>query len=118
MQQKMHPRPPRANRRASRVVQSRGAAPGTDWIALDNGSERPSRRLPARSPLGHRLIKPHPYFDGGEFDECEIVFGMFFEAHGDDPEVFDFVEEALDAVAISVEEGAECRLVLSDVPTA
>ncbi len=33
---------------------------------------------------------------------------MFFEARGDGPEVFEFVEEALDEVAISIEEGAEC----------
>jgi len=38
---------------------------------------------------------------------------MFFETRGDGPEVLDLVEEALDEVAVSVEEGAECGLGLA-----
>ena len=36
---------------------------------------------------------------------------MLFEAGGDGPKVLEFIEEALDEVAVAVEERAECRLV-------
>lgn len=62
--------------------------------------------------LGDRLIKPHPNSRGGEFDEGEVVGVVLFVARGDGPEVFELAEEALDEVAISVEEAAEGR----DVP--
>ena len=63
--------------------------------------------------LGDRLIKPHPDSRRGEFDEGEVVGVVLFVARGDGPEVFELAEEALDEVAISVEEAAEGRDVLT-----
>lgn len=51
--------------------------------------------------------EPHPDFGGCEFDECEIIGVVFFVTGGDGSEVFELVEEALDEVAVSVEEPAE-----------
>ena len=56
---------------------------------------------------------PDPYSDGSEFDEGEIVVGMLFVSCCDGAEVFEFVEEALDQVALSVEIGAEGGHVLA-----
>src|SRR3546814_9635524 len=75
----------------------------------------PSRRLPAG--LGHRLIKSHPDSGGGEFDEREEVSVVFFIAGGNGSEVFEFVEETLDDVAITVEKAAEGRDVRSEEHT-
>src|SRR5262245_31578760 len=60
-------------------------------------------------PLGHRLIEPHPNSGGGEFDESEIIGVILFEPRCDGPEMLQFAEEALDQIAIAVEEGAEGR---------
>jgi hypothetical protein len=48
--------------------------------------------------------KSHPYFDGGEFDEREVIGLVFFETRRDGTEVFELVEEALDKIAQPVEE--------------
>ena len=57
--------------------------------------------------LGHRLISAHPDSCGCEFDECEIVGGVLLVPGRDGSEVLELVEEALDAVPRSVQEGAE-----------
>ncbi len=57
--------------------------------------------------------KPHPDSYGCELDEGEVVGVVLFIARGDGPEVFEFVEEALDEVAVSIEKGAERRHRLS-----
>ena len=59
--------------------------------------------------LGHRLIKSHPNTDGGKFDRSEIVLWQFVISGSDGPEVFEFVEEALDEIAMAVEQRAEGR---------
>lgn len=64
-------------------------------------------------PLGHRLINTKPDFDGCEFDQGKVVFGVLFEAGGDGSEVLEFVEEALDEIALAIEVGAEGRDVLA-----
>ncbi len=53
--------------------------------------------------------KSHPNSYCGELDEGEVVGVVLFIARGDGSEVFEFIEEALDEVAVSVEEGAERR---------
>src|SRR3972149_3306702 len=63
--------------------------------------------------LGHRLIKSHPDSGRGELDTGEIVVGAFVVARGDASEVFEFVKEALDEVAVAIKEGAEGRDVLA-----
>ena len=57
--------------------------------------------------LGHQLISAHPDACGGELDEGEVVGVVLFVAGGDGAEVLELVEEALDEVAVAVEEGAE-----------
>ena len=58
-------------------------------------------------PVRHQLISAHPDSCGCEFDECEIVGGVLLVAGRDGSEVLELVEEALDAVPRSVQEGAE-----------
>ena len=55
--------------------------------------------------LGHRLIKSHPDSDGSEFDGSEIVFRTLVVSGCDGSEVFELVEEALDEIAVAIEEG-------------
>src|SRR3954465_14095723 len=70
-------------------------------VALVNGA-------PTLPPgLGHRLISAHPDSCSCEFDECEIVGGVLLVPGRDGSEVLELVEEALDAVSRSVQEGAE-----------
>jgi len=57
--------------------------------------------------LGHRLISPQPDAGCCEFDDGEVVRGMFFVSGRDGPEVFDLAEEAFDEVPVAVEEWAE-----------
>src|SRR5262249_20523716 len=59
--------------------------------------------------LGHRLIRAHPNSGGRELDEGEVVGVMLFEPRCDGAEMLEFAEEALDQIAIAVEEGAEGR---------
>lgn len=59
----------------------------------------PSPRTPT-----HKIA---PDSGGGEFDEREEVSVVFFMAGGNGAEVFEFVEEALDDVPITVEKAAE-----------
>jgi len=49
----------------------------------------------------------------GEGDSGEEVSGEFVVSCGDGPEVFEFVEEALDEVALSIERGIDAALDLS-----
>jgi hypothetical protein len=63
--------------------------------------------------LGHRLIKAHPDSKGSEFDAGEEVIGRFVVARGYGAVVFDFVEEALDEISVSVKVGAEGRHILA-----
>src|SRR5215213_7857204 len=83
--------------------------PKADWLSscpslgpLLQGMTETERR-----PLGHRLISAHPDSCGCEFDECEIVGGVLLVPGRDGSEVLELVEEALDAVPRSVQEGAE-----------
>lgn len=59
--------------------------------------------------LGHGLIIAQPNTGGGELDHGEVVRGALFVARGDAPKMFDFVEKALDEVALFVEFGIEGR---------
>src|SRR5215212_8687590 len=63
----------------------------------------PIRR--SRSPTH----KPHPDLESGELDEGEIIGVVLLEASGDGSEVLELVEEALDEVAVAVQEWAEGR---------
>ena len=62
--------------------------------------------------LDHLLISSHPDTDGGELDEGEVIGGVLLVAGGDGPEVLELVEEALDEIAVAIEEGAEGGLCL------
>src|SRR5829696_5373332 len=82
----------------------------------DNIDLSPSEKLTLRyiaegerhpHELGHRLISAHPDSCGCEFDECEVVGGVLLVPGRDGSEVLELVEEALDAVPRSVQEGAE-----------
>ena len=57
--------------------------------------------------LGRGLISTQPDADCGDFDHGEVVSGELFVARCDAPELFEFVEEALDPVAHAVEIAAE-----------
>src|ERR1700722_807635 len=59
--------------------------------------------------LGHRLIMAQPKVHGSQLEHGEEVRGVLFVARGEPPEVFDAVEEALDAVAFAIEHRAEAR---------
>ena len=50
-----------------------------------------------------------PYTDRGELDGCEVVVVSLIVSGRDSSEVFEFVEEAFDQVAIFVEEVTEHR---------
>src|ERR1700722_1033232 len=62
-----------------------------------------SWRISSRSPTH----KPKPYPDGGEFDEGEVVGVVLFVARRPGPEMFEFVEEALDEISKAIEVAAE-----------
>ena len=66
------------------------------WVDLEDGRTLgiPLVWFP-RSPTH----KAHPNSGGGEFDDCEIVFGMLFVSGSDSTVVFDFAKEPLDCVA-------------------
>ena len=57
--------------------------------------------------LGHRLIMAQPEVNGSQLEHGKEVCGVFFVARGEPTEVFDAVEEALDAVARAIEHRAE-----------
>ena len=63
--------------------------------------------------LGHRLIKAHPESERSEFDVGEEVFGRFIVSRGHGAVMFDFVEEALDQVSVSVKIRTESRYVFA-----
>jgi hypothetical protein len=63
--------------------------------------------------LGHRLIKAHPESERSEFDAGEEVFGCFIVSRGHGAVIFDFVEEALDQVSVSVKIRTESRYVFA-----
>ena len=67
----------------------------------------PADRAERLARLGHRLISAQPNSDSSELDECEVVFRHLLEACGDSSEVLEFVEEPLDEISVSIEEGAE-----------
>ena len=69
--------------------------------------ELPRAAMDEVSALGHGLIMPEPEADGSELEHGEEVGGMLFVARGDAAAMLDPVEEALDAVALSVEGLAE-----------
>ena len=46
---------------------------------------------------------PEPEPNGSESDGCEEVSGELVVARGDSPEVFEFIEEALDEVALAID---------------
>src|SRR5579862_1861584 len=86
-----------------RVIGDAWGSTATDRFEGDTGRSALAART--RSPTH----KPHPDPCGDEFDDGEVVGVVFFEARSDGSEMFDLVEEALDEVAISVEEGAKSR---------
>jgi hypothetical protein len=53
--------------------------------------------------IGHRLITAQPELGRSQLEHGKEVCGVLFVARGKPPEVFDVVEEALDAVAPAVE---------------
>jgi len=57
--------------------------------------------------LGRRLIKSEPQSDGSKLDHSEEGRREFVVACRDASEVFDFVEETLDQVAVTIEDFAE-----------
>ena len=63
--------------------------------------------------LGRRLIKSAPDSKRCEFDACKEVVIAFVVSCGDCAEVFEFVEEAFDAVSEAIEPWVECRDVLA-----
>jgi hypothetical protein len=69
-------------------------------------------RQPYSSPhcLGHGLIMAQPELGGGEFEHGEEVCGALFVAGGEASEVFDAIEEPLDAIARPLEHRAEAEL--------
>jgi hypothetical protein len=64
-----------------------------------------------RSALGHRLIKAHPDSGCCEFDGGEIIVIALVVPGGDGTEMLEFVEEALDEVALSIKPLVERRQV-------
>lgn len=56
-----------------------------------------------RGDLGRGLISSDPYSNGGESEGSEEVSCEFVVASGDGAEVFEFVEEAFDEVALAIE---------------
>ena len=62
-----------------------------------------------RHALGRRLIKSAPDSKRCEFDACKEVVIAFVVSCGDCAEVFEFVEEAFDAVSEAIEPWIECR---------
>ena len=71
------------------------------------------RRVEGRRCARSPTHKAHPDPCGCELDEGEVVFRVLLEARGDGAEVLELVEEALDEVALAVEEGAERRAPLT-----
>ena len=63
--------------------------------AITSSLADPPKKGRSRSPTH----KAHPNSGGGEFDDCEIVFGMLFVSGSDSTVVFDFAKEPLDCVA-------------------
>src|ERR1051326_4342818 len=53
--------------------------------------------------------KAHPDTSGGELDDGKVVGVVLFEACSDGSEMLELVEEALDEIAVAIEEGAEGR---------
>ena len=53
--------------------------------------------------LGHRLIRSQPDTKRREFHRGEEVIVSFIVSRGDGAEVFDFVEEPFDSIALAVE---------------
>ncbi len=51
-----------------------------------------------------------PYPDGSELDRSEVVVAALVVARGDGAEMLEFAEEALDEVAIAIEERTEGRM--------
>src|SRR4051812_36627596 len=99
---------PEKNEAAAEAGRKGGAARAKAMTGPLICGNRNDAALDARSAkLGHRLISAHPDSCGCEFDECEIVGGVLLVPGGDGSEVLELVEEALDAVPRSVQEGAE-----------
>lgn len=63
--------------------------------------------------LGSGLISAQPESDGSESDGGEEVSGELVESRGDAPEVFEFVEVALDEIALPIEERIDGALNLA-----
>lgn len=63
--------------------------------------------------LGSALIKSGPQPDGSERDSSEKISGELVEAGRHPPEMFQFVEESLDEVTLSVDVPINAALHLS-----
>src|SRR6185437_1782901 len=83
------------------------SAMGAQSASCSRMSKRSISRNCLRVSLGHGLIMPEPEADGGELEHGEEVRGMLLVARGDAATMLDPVEEALDAVALSVKGLAE-----------
>ena len=59
--------------------------------------------------LGHRLIMSQPDPDCCELDRGEIIIVSLIVSRGNCSEVLDFIKEALDEVALLIEEVTKCR---------
>ena len=86
------------------IAQALGTRPGT-WVTICTGRMRCRRCRDRR--LGRRLISSQPDTDAEEFDCGEVGVGALVVSCGDPSGVLELSEEALDQVAIAVEEGAE-----------
>ena len=82
-------------------------AVATDQPAAEQNLADWKKRRDAAIELGHGLIMPEPETDGGEFDHCEEVRGVFFVTGCDATAMLDLVEEPLDAIAVAIEHTAE-----------
>src|SRR5690606_25080051 len=63
--------------------------------------------------LGSGLIKAHPEARTGDEDGCEVVARRLFVSGCDFGEVFEFVEEPLDEVALAVDGRVDAALLLA-----
>ena len=69
----------------------------------------PARSSAAETDFRSATHKFHPDSGCGEFDDGEVILGVFCGSCGDGAIVFDFAEDPLDGVAWLVEVGAEGR---------
>ncbi len=87
--------------------------PNREVNALLLRTGREAAEAPSPRELGHRLIKSQTDADSSEFDHGQIDRTAFVITRCDAPEVFDFVEEALDGITGFVEVRTEADRMLA-----